>query len=94
MVEELRLWKRNQFVRAARRRSRGRALGCAGVFDQVGFKTGTDPTTAPPKSRFVPPPVEEIARRFPQLEILSLIGQGGMGAFTRHGNRRWTALVR
>jgi predicted Ser/Thr protein kinase len=30
--------------------------------------------------RFVPPPVGEIARLFPQLEILRLIGQGGMGA--------------
>jgi predicted Ser/Thr protein kinase len=31
-------------------------------------------------ARFVPPPVEEIARLFPQLEILGLIGKGGMGA--------------
>ena len=29
---------------------------------------------------FVPPPVEAIARLFPQLEILELIGRGGMGA--------------
>ena len=31
-------------------------------------------------SGFVPPPVEAIAKLFPQLEILELIGQGGMGA--------------
>ncbi len=31
-------------------------------------------------ARFVPPPVEEIAQLFPQLEILGLIGKGGMGA--------------
>jgi TM2 domain-containing membrane protein YozV/predicted Ser/Thr protein kinase len=31
-------------------------------------------------ARFVPPPVEEIVQLFPQLEILSLIGKGGMGA--------------
>ena len=31
-------------------------------------------------ARFVPPPVEEIARLFPQLEILGYIGKGGMGA--------------
>ncbi len=31
-------------------------------------------------ARFVPPPVEEIARLFPQFEILGLIGKGGMGA--------------
>src|SRR6201999_1474255 len=29
---------------------------------------------------FTPPPVAEIAEKFPQLEIISLIGQGGMGA--------------
>ena len=29
---------------------------------------------------FVPPPVEAIAKLFPQLEILELIGRGGMGA--------------
>lgn len=33
-----------------------------------------------PRSRFQPPPVEEIARLFPQLEILGLLGAGGMGA--------------
>ena len=30
--------------------------------------------------RFVSPPVEELAKHFPQLEILELLGQGGMGA--------------
>jgi serine/threonine protein kinase len=30
--------------------------------------------------RFQPPALEELAGRFPQLEILELIGQGGMGA--------------
>jgi len=30
--------------------------------------------------RFQPPALEELAARFPQLEILELIGQGGMGA--------------
>jgi len=29
---------------------------------------------------FVPPPVEALARLFPQLELLELIGKGGMGA--------------
>jgi predicted Ser/Thr protein kinase len=36
--------------------------------------------TPPQAARFVPPPPEEIAPRFPQLEILGLLGQGGMGA--------------
>lgn len=30
--------------------------------------------------RFQPPPIETVARLFPQLEILDLIGSGGMGA--------------
>src|SRR5438874_11231130 len=33
-----------------------------------------------PSGRFVPPEPAELAARFPQLEILELLGQGGMGA--------------
>jgi tRNA A-37 threonylcarbamoyl transferase component Bud32 len=33
-----------------------------------------------PSPAFVPPSPADLARRFPQLEILELIGQGGMGA--------------
>ncbi|MGH7134693.1 MAG: protein kinase domain-containing protein [Pirellulales bacterium] len=36
--------------------------------------------TSPWGSRFAAPKPEELARRFPQLEIIELIGQGGMGA--------------
>src|SRR5947209_11458555 len=36
--------------------------------------------TTPYQARFVPPRPEELAGRFPQLEILELLGQGGMGA--------------
>ncbi len=35
---------------------------------------------SPPASGFVPPTVEELAPLFPQLEILELLGKGGMGA--------------
>lgn len=39
------------------------------------------PTTpAPGLAGFQPPPVEQLARLFPQLEILELLGKGGMGA--------------
>ncbi len=39
------------------------------------------PTKAtPPASGFLPPSVEELAPLFPQLEILELLGKGGMGA--------------
>ena len=36
--------------------------------------------TAAPGSRFTAPPPSELARCFPQLELLELLGQGGMGA--------------
>ncbi len=37
-------------------------------------------TTAPLPGDFVPPTVEEIARRFPQFQVLEFIGRGGMSA--------------
>src|SRR5215472_12916359 len=49
------------------------------------FKQGAAPDTghSPEILAFQPPTVEEVARMFPQLEILSLIGKGGMGAVYR-----------
>jgi|GEM_PF-1356152 len=38
------------------------------------------PTGATPPAGFVPPDPAELAGQFPQLEILDLLGQGGMGA--------------
>src|SRR6185437_240990 len=37
-------------------------------------------TAAPEMATFQPPTVEEVAKLFPQLEILAFIGKGGMGA--------------
>jgi len=55
---------------------------CPECLIKAGFPTGTEPGAAAEAAaaRFVPPPVAEIAQLFPQLEILRLIGQGGMGA--------------
>src|ERR1019366_7075935 len=39
-----------------------------------------DTATHPAAKPFVPPAVEEVARLFPQLEILGFLGKGGMGA--------------
>ena len=39
-----------------------------------------DTATRPEPKPFVPPTVEEVARLFPQLEILGFLGKGGMGA--------------
>jgi serine/threonine protein kinase len=45
-----------------------------------GFETqkANDPSAG--KSSFVPPAVAQMAKLFPQLEIIALLGQGGMGA--------------
>jgi serine/threonine protein kinase/Leucine-rich repeat (LRR) protein len=60
----------------------GAPLGlCPECLIKSGFPTGTAPGAAEAVgARFVPPPVAEIAALFPQLEILELIGKGGMGA--------------
>lgn len=54
---------------------------CPECLIKSGFPTETEQDTAAgAMGRFVPPPVEEIARLFPQFEILGFIGKGGMGA--------------
>ncbi|HTV39460.1 MAG TPA: protein kinase [Candidatus Sulfotelmatobacter sp.] len=54
---------------------------CPECLIKSGFPTESEPGTgAGGIGRFVPPPVEEIARLFPQFEILGFIGKGGMGA--------------
>jgi len=51
-----------------------------GVDSQQATRTSAAPPGPPPAAAFVPPRPEELAPRFPQLEILELLGQGGMGA--------------
>jgi predicted Ser/Thr protein kinase len=55
---------------------------CPECLMKVGLATETEADAAAKavSARFVPPPVAEIAQLFPQLEILRLVGQGGMGA--------------
>ena len=54
---------------------------CPQCLLQSGFNTGTEPDAdGPGPPAFKAPPIEEIARHFPQFEILRLLGQGGMGA--------------
>src|ERR1039458_7166566 len=52
---------------------------CPECLIKSGFPTGAESagTKQPP---FIPPTVEELAKLFPQLEIVELIGKGDMGA--------------
>ena len=56
---------------------------CQACLLKAGFPTGTETDGSEAcfsRSAFVPPTPEEVAAQFPQLEILELIGRGGMGA--------------
>ncbi len=44
------------------------------------LKQGAETGTQPEASAFQPPTLEEMKRLFPQLEIIGLLGKGGMGA--------------
>jgi serine/threonine protein kinase len=44
-------------------------------------------------AQFQPPGIEEISRLFPQLEILSLIGRGGLGVAYRARQRELNCIV-
>jgi predicted Ser/Thr protein kinase len=53
---------------------------CPECLIKSGFKTGTAPDGSGAARGFTAPAVEELRPLFPQLEILELIGRGGMGA--------------
>src|SRR5580658_3211499 len=62
---------------------------CPACLLRQGAETGPPPEQLP----FQPPSVEEVARLFPQLEILSFIGKGGMGAVYQARQRSLDRLV-
>ena len=79
---------------------------CPKCLIKVGLASGADidktatsdekssiPTSVTPPGRFVPPEPAELAKQFPQLEILELLGQGGMGAVYKARQKQLERVV-
>src|SRR5689334_3882369 len=66
---------------------------CPECLMKSGFETKSRDDPAGGKPAFTPPPVAELAKFFPQLEIIELLGQGGMGAVFKVRQLRLNRLV-